>query len=223
MNPPVIKILLIDDEPAQAWLVGEHLRSVASKTGKSVELAHAESLQEGLERLEQGDIDLLLLDLSLPDSMGIDTFLRAYARFPSMPIVVLTSIEDEDIGIKLIQAGAQDYLAKGQSTGVILYRSIRHAIERKQAAAERERLIQELQSALIQVKTLKGLIPICAGCKKIRDDHGYWKELESYISTHSDAQFSHGFCPECASKLFPDIAEEVEALVASSEANAKTP
>jgi CHASE1-domain containing sensor protein len=72
-------------------------------------------------------------------------------------------------------------------------------------SAERERLIAELQSALSEVKTLKGFIPICASCKKIRDDQGYWNQIESYIQAHSNATFSHGLCPECTKKYFPEF------------------
>jgi PAS domain S-box-containing protein len=77
----------------------------------------------------------------------------------------------------------------------------RDITDRKQAEGERENLIAELQDALNKVKTLSGLVPICAACKKIRDDQGYWKQLESYLSDHSTAVFSHGYCPECAEKL----------------------
>ncbi|HJX31286.1 MAG TPA: PAS domain-containing protein [Thermodesulfobacteriota bacterium] len=84
--------------------------------------------------------------------------------------------------------------------------------ERKQAEEERKILIQELQQALeerqealAKVKTLSGLLPICASCKKIRDDSGYWKQIEAYIREHSDATFTHGICPECVKKLYPDF------------------
>jgi len=77
--------------------------------------------------------------------------------------------------------------------------------ERKEAEAEREKLILELQEALADVKTLGGLIPICSSCKKIRDDKGYWNILEAYLMKHSDAKFTHGICPECMVKLYPDI------------------
>ncbi len=70
---------------------------------------------------------------------------------------------------------------------------------------EKEQLITELQDALAKVKTLSGLLPICASCKKIRDDRGYWNRIEAYIGKHSDAQFSHGICPDCAKKLYPDL------------------
>jgi PAS domain S-box-containing protein len=77
--------------------------------------------------------------------------------------------------------------------------------ERKKLEKEREKLIHELQSALLQVKVLKGLLPICAHCKNIRNDDGYWSKIESYIHQHSDAEFSHSICPECAKKYFPDM------------------
>jgi hypothetical protein len=77
--------------------------------------------------------------------------------------------------------------------------------ERKRAEAAREQLIADLQDALAQVRTLTGLLPMCASCKKIRDDHGYWQAVEVYIRQHSDADFSHGLCPDCARKLYPDI------------------
>lgn len=208
MYTPPIKVLLIEDEPAQVWLVQEHLRSVAEKWGKAVDLVHVETLRGGIGRAHaDGDINVVLLDLSLPDSVGLETLTTAHANFPSLPIVVLTSIEDEELGIRLVQAGAQDYLVKGQSDGLILYRTICYAIERKQDQAEREHLIDELKAALAQVKNLSGLLPICSGCKKIRDDQGYWNRIETFISEHSDAQFSHGICPDCAKKYFPDYKE----------------
>jgi PAS domain S-box-containing protein len=80
--------------------------------------------------------------------------------------------------------------------------------QRKRAAEEREKLLKELEDALAHVKTLSGLLPICASCKKIRDDKGYWNQIENYISTHSDAKFSHGICPECARKLYQDYYNE---------------
>jgi hypothetical protein len=76
--------------------------------------------------------------------------------------------------------------------------------ERNRAQEERERLIVELQDALAEVRTLSGLLPICASCKKIRDDQGYWNQIEDYVSSHSQATFSHGICPECAKKLYPE-------------------
>ncbi|MFA5728840.1 MAG: hypothetical protein WC957_05385 [Candidatus Neomarinimicrobiota bacterium] len=78
-------------------------------------------------------------------------------------------------------------------------------IEHERAEREKEKLIAELTEALANIKQLKGLIPICASCKKIRDDEGYWNEVEAYIGQHSEAEFSHGICPDCAQKLYPEI------------------
>jgi PAS domain S-box-containing protein len=80
----------------------------------------------------------------------------------------------------------------------------RDITERKRAEEERERLISELQNALADIKTLTGLLPICASCKKIRDDQGYWTQLEAYIQDRSDTRFSHSICPDCAAKLYPN-------------------
>jgi PAS domain S-box-containing protein len=81
----------------------------------------------------------------------------------------------------------------------------RDITERKHADEERERLITELQNAVADIKVLSGLVPICANCKKIRDDKGYWTQLEAYIQAHSQARFSHGVCPDCMKKLYPDF------------------
>jgi len=92
--------------------------------------------------------------------------------------------------------------------GKKFYQSIvRDITERKRAEQEREKLIQELQEALTKVKKLSGLLPICASCKKIRDDKGYWNQIEGYIRDHSEAEFSHGICPDCARKLYPELYE----------------
>ena len=81
----------------------------------------------------------------------------------------------------------------------------RNVDQRKKLEEEREKLIHDLQEALANIKTLSGLIPICAGCKKIRVDSGFWQQIEAYISDHSEAVFSHGICPDCAIKLYPEI------------------
>lgn len=75
----------------------------------------------------------------------------------------------------------------------------------KQTDKEKSEAIVKLNKALQEVKTLSGFLPICASCKKIRDDKGYWNQIEAYISEHSEAKFSHGVCPECAQKLYPDV------------------
>ena len=81
----------------------------------------------------------------------------------------------------------------------------RDITERKHAEEKREKLISKLHEALDNIKTLKGLLPICANCKNIRDDEGYWNQIEAYIRDRSDADFSHGICPDCAVILYSDI------------------
>jgi hypothetical protein len=78
----------------------------------------------------------------------------------------------------------------------------------KQKDREKSASIIELHKALDEVKTLSGFLPICASCKKIRDDKGYWNQIEAYISEHSEAEFSHGICPDCSKKLYPDIYDD---------------
>ncbi len=104
-----------------------------------------------------------------------------------------------------MKLGAQDYLIKGEVTASLLSRAIRYAIQHKQIEGEKAQLILQLQAALSKVKLLSGLLPICSSCKKIRDDKGYWNQIESYIHEHSEAEFSHGICPECMKKLYPDV------------------
>jgi PAS domain S-box-containing protein len=98
---------------------------------------------------------------------------------------------------------------------------IRDITERKLAEEQREKLIRELQEALGKIKTLSGLVPICASCKKIRDDKGYWNQIESYIEKHSTAEFSHSICPECARKLYPELYDEEEEGKPSPDSSGK--
>jgi hypothetical protein len=86
-----------------------------------------------------------------------------------------------------------------------LFGTAQNITDLKRAEEERERLINELQETLAEVKTLSGMLPICSNCKKIRDDKGYWNQIESYIGKHSEAKFSHGICPACAKKLYPEF------------------
>jgi len=93
--------------------------------------------------------------------------------------------------------------------GVLVMASIIDITERKQTEASRETLVRELREALEHIKTLRGLLPICASCKKIRNDQGYWEHIEEYIQTHSQATFTHGLCQECVKKLYPQVWKEV--------------
>jgi len=104
-----------------------------------------------------------------------------------------------------IEASAAKITYRGKPVSLVYIRDI---TEHKRVEEEREKLIRKLQKALAEVKTLSGLIPICASCKRIRDDKGYWNQIETYIRDHSEADFSHGICPECARKLYPELYKE---------------
>ena len=92
--------------------------------------------------------------------------------------------------------------------------------EIKQQNEKNEALIAKLRHALEEVKTLSGFIPICSVCKKIRDDSGYWNQIEEYISTHSEAQFSHGICPECMQKMYPEQYASIQSKKSDPDADA---
>jgi len=98
--------------------------------------------------------------------------------------------------------------ADGELIGIV--ESFQDITERKKAEKAKVELIDELQAALDKVNLLSGLLPICASCKKIRDDKGYWKQIEGYIREHSEAEFSHGICPDCAKELYPEMYEKIK-------------
>ena len=200
-----IRVLLIEDDQADAFLIKEMLLEPAA--GYAV-IQHVIRLDEGLRRVAEGAYDLIISDLGLPDSQGMDTVKALVSAARRIPIVVMTGLADHEVGLEAVNAGAQDYLIKGQVTGEMLVRSIRYAIERKRIENEKEQVIAELQEALAKVKLLSGFIPICASCKKIRDDTGYWQQVESYIQKHSNAEFSHSICPECSHRLYPELYPE---------------
>lgn len=190
-----VSALLVEDNPGDAVL----LRSlIPGAESPAVTLEHVTRLQEAVERVGEADFDVILLDLSLPDSTGVDTIIQMREAAKGTPIIVLTGLDDEQTAMIALQQGAQDYLIKGQVDGDLLVRAARYAIER-------QRLIRELQEALAQIRTLRGLIPICSMCKKIRDDEGYWGQLEEYIRHHTDADFTHGLCPDCYEEMVAQI------------------
>ncbi|MEW6219160.1 MAG: response regulator [Thermodesulfobacteriota bacterium] len=192
---PDIHLLSVEDNYADFLLLREML---ADESQPVYEMEHTPTLAAGLDRLQQGGVDVVLLDLGLPDSRGLDTFLRAKKEAGDLPIIVMTGADDLELALRAVQQGAQDYLVKGKISPSVLVRAIRYAIERA-------KLVQSLHEALDQLRTLKGLIPICASCKKIRQDDGLWVQLEAYFRRHAGVDFSHGICKECALELYPEL------------------
>ena len=141
MSDDPLKVLLIEDNPGDTRLIQEMLAEVR---GAPFDLECTDRLSTGLERLAGGDIGLILLDLSLPDSWGLDTFAEVHAQASQVPIIVLTFLDDEALAVEAVREGAQDYLVKGQVDGNLLVRAMRYAIERKRAEEEVKRRNEEL-------------------------------------------------------------------------------
>jgi DNA-binding response OmpR family regulator len=130
MNAEKIRVLLVEDSATDALIVEEELRHRADMPFSVVQVAR---LSEALARLETEHFDVVLLDLGLPDSRGFETFARLHHAASEIPVVVLSGQDNEELGVKAVQAGAQDYLVKGRMGEEILRRSIRYAIERQRA------------------------------------------------------------------------------------------
>jgi len=326
MNP--FCILLIEDNPDDAQLIQTLLKREKSFPHT---ITCAGSLAEGFALVRGQAFDVVLSDLGLPDGLGLVTVEKLRKNLPHLPVIVLTGDDDIDMALTAIKMGAQDFMPKGELSGFMLSRTIRHAIERKgieqqlatkeemvslfvrhspapiamvdtqmrylhvserwikdfhleaqgdiigrshyevfpnlprrwievhrralagsveksdedgwrpradgriewlrwelrpwhkpggeiggliffvqiiterkEREIEREKLIADLQAALTEVKTLSGMLPICYSCKQIRDDKGYWNQIETYIKRHTNAEFSHGLCPKCALKYFEE-------------------
>ncbi|HUI09197.1 MAG TPA: response regulator [Bacteroidota bacterium] len=147
--------------------------------------------------------DIVLMDIEMPGLDGLQAT-EEIQRTAPRPVVLLTAHESPDLVARAGRAGAGGYLVK-PTTPEELDRTLAIAVARFNDLMELRRLNEQLTAALASVKTLSGLLPICASCKKIRDDRGYWLAVEAYIMGHTDARFSHGCCPECRQKLYPDL------------------
>jgi len=129
MNQGLINIMLIEDNPGDARLISELLKDGRREF---YQLAHVDRLSRGIDHLKQGPMDIVLLDLNLPDCTGLDGLTNVTCVAKQVPIIVLTGLDDEGVAVTAVQSGAQDYLVKGQVDSNLLWRSIRYAIERKQ-------------------------------------------------------------------------------------------
>ncbi|MBI5557090.1 MAG: response regulator [Deltaproteobacteria bacterium] len=197
-------LLIVEDNPADVLLIKEQLSEAPRK---QYDIAVNETLAEAIERLKDNDIDVVLLDLSLPDSSGLDTVRTLTTKFPGVVIIVLTGLQDEQIALQAVRYGAQDYIEKNQITSILLNRSISYSIERKKTLQEKERLLGDLSKILDQLEILQGILPICAACRRIRDNDGNWQQIGTYIKNHAKGE-SHDICPDCYSELYPAVAQK---------------
>jgi len=152
---------------------------------------------------------LAILDLMMPGIDGMDLVRRVRA-IPSVAppylIIVSTRSEKADV-ISALDAGANDYLTKPFDPGELRARIEvgRRMIEMRFELNEK---VDELKQALAEVRTLKGIVPICANCKNVRDDQGYWNRVESYLNEHTEADFTHAVCPDCMKRLYPQFKDD---------------
>lgn len=199
-----LSILLADSNPEDAALFEDMIAALKNDPPHRmiVALTRANSMHAVREFFNTGHFcDAILFDLNLLDTRHEETLEQMMKYAVETPAIVLTGIHDETIAIKALKSGVQDYLIKDELKASLLYRTVYHAIERFKILKERENLIAGLHKTIDEIRTLSGLLPICMYCKKIRDDKGYWAQLEVYIRSHTGANFSHGICPECASKI----------------------
>jgi DNA-binding response OmpR family regulator len=195
------KILAADDDPDILEINSTVLRNAG------YDVYEAATGEECLEQIRQHHPDLVLLDVILPDMTGIEVCrkIKTDPEFQGPFVILLSGIQvSSDSQAEGLCVGADGYLVKPLSRKEFVARI--QAMERIKRAEERlietqkeqAVIINELRRAMDEIKTLRGLIPICAWCKRIRDDEGYWDQLEVYLSKHSEAVFSHGLCPDCS-------------------------
>lgn len=210
-------ILIIDDSPDQQAL----LRAILGKAGHT-DLLSADSAMSAFSVLDMegqeppAKIDLILMDVLMPELDGVEACRRIKSRphLCGIPIIMVTAKNDLSNLQAAFAAGANDYITKPVNNVELLARvssalALKKEMDcRKTREGELRRSNEELQKALRDVKVLRGLIPICASCKKIRNDGGFWQQLEEYIGEHSEAEFSHGICQPCVKKLYPGVYQD---------------
>jgi len=193
------RILVIEDEAIVAADIQDRLEALGYEVA-----GWGTTGAEALDLARSTRPDLILMDIMLKGPMNGIQAAHLIRIELSLPVIFLTANSDEAV---LDQAKISEpfaYLLKPFEERQ-LRTNIEMALYKSRMERERERLTRELQEALATIKTLSGLLPICAWCKSVRDDSGYWMRVEQYVEQHSQATFSHSVCPECANRYFgPD-------------------
>ena len=192
-----MKILIAEDDPVSNEMLGFLLKQwgyqvVATRNGV-----------EAWQALQANDAPrLAILDWQMPEMDGVEVVrhVRLNADLKHVYLLILTSMSRPDEIVSGLEAGANDYIIKPFKAPELRARLSVGArmVELQLELAEQ---VAELEKALSEVKQLRGILPICAYCKKIRDDKNYWQQVESYFALHTDAKFSHSFCPDCFEKI----------------------
>ena len=193
-----MKVLVAEDDRTSRSI----LTAMLSKRGYSV--TAAVDGVEALARLQEpGAPRLVILDWMMPGLDGLEVCRRLRAIPTNDPpyIVILTAMEETRDTVRGLEAGANDYITKPYEATELEARIGvgRRVLELQTALVHR---VTELEAAIAHIKRLQGILPICMHCHKIRSDHESWQRVERYICEHSDAQFSHGICPDCMLKFY---------------------
>jgi AmiR/NasT family two-component response regulator len=201
MNIPTrIRVLIAEDEALVAALTRMELQAANfAVIGTEPDGRRAVTMTRELRP------DVVVMDIAMPELDGIAAATTIQIECPT-PVVILSAHADAQLVAQATAAGVGAFVVKPPRADE-LERAITIAIARHADLMELRRLNTALQQSLAETKTLSGLLPICCGCKKIRDDSGYWNEVEAYISKRTDANFSHGYCPKCLHKYFPELGE----------------
>lgn len=199
-------MLIVEDEPISALFMKNALQD-------QYDLGMARNGAEAIALVRSSSPDLVLLDVMLPDMSGFEICrtLKREEAFADLPILFVTALDDADSEILGLGLGGIDYLKKPVNLALLRQRVLNHVELKRRSDLVREqrdlleRQKAELQEALARVKRLEGILCICASCKRIRDVGDQWKQLEAYLSWHSDARFSHGLCPDCYEKAVAQL------------------
>ncbi len=199
--PRARRILVAEDNT----LVRRLICSLLEETGYLV-AGQAVDGREAVRLTRELHPDAVLLDLEMPELDGIAAA-QAISQCCPTPVVVLTAYDAPELVNQASSAGVGAYLVKPPD-GDALDRSIAIAVARHSDLVEMRRLNRELRDTLDEVRRLRKMLPICASCKRIRDDDGYWQDVADYLHQHAALDFTHGLCPDCLARLYPDLQEE---------------
>lgn len=189
-------ILIVDDNPTNLGVLFDALRQGGYRVLVAVDSASA------LEAAHRSHPDLILLDVIMPDRDGFETCqeLKATPQLASIPVIFMTALADAVDEVRGLELGAVDYITKPLQIDVVLARLNTH-LTLLRLRRELEHKNRALAESIELISMLRGLLPICASCKKIRDDQGYWQQVEVFIERHADVRFSHGICPDCMEEM----------------------
>jgi CheY-like chemotaxis protein len=197
-------ILIVDDNPTNLGVLFDYLKELGYRV-----LVHTNG-ESAITAIRHMPPDIVLLDVMMPGMDGFETCrrLKADNATKDIPVIFMTALTDTVDEVNGLEAGAVDYITKPIKVEIVSARIHTHLAFRSTQKQLEEKNLQ-LQQALKNVKILSGLLPICANCKKIRDDEGFWQQVEIYIRDHTDAKFSHGICPDCMESLYPDYHQRI--------------